>query len=98
MARTYQALSVEDQEEILVNYLLAQERDHYCHTVNCERFQEMLKTMAADDPFRPRIEQLCAETISRLAEVDAILVQTDPQVKAVNIPVVQARIAAKKVV
>lgn len=91
----YLVLTQETQEEILVEFLHAQERDHFCHTINRQRYAEMLKTLSTDDPFRARIQQLHDETVSRLAEVDAVMAETLPQVKDVDVAAVKARLDAK---
>lgn len=50
----------------------------FCHELNRERYTEMLKSLPQGD-FRQRIQQLLAETNSRIAEVEAILQTTEPQ-------------------
>lgn len=67
--------SVDEKNRILVEFLEAQERDHYVHTINRQRYQDMLPTLA-DGPFKERIQRLLAETEDRLGEVEAIIVAT----------------------
>jgi hypothetical protein len=78
----YQVLTQDEQDEIVVQFLHAQERDHFCHTINQQRYAEMLKTLTKGDPFAARIQGLHDETVSRLTEVSAIIDQTVPQLPA----------------
>lgn len=71
----FKVLSQEDQDEILVEFLEAQERDLFCHQINLERYQEMLETLEPG-PWRDRILQLKQETESRLEEVESIIEAT----------------------
>lgn len=78
MPYTYKCLSQEEQDEILVTFLKAQEMDLYCHQINLERYDAMLKALP-DGEFRSRIQQLRDETESRIAEVTSILEATVAQ-------------------
>lgn len=60
---------------IKVEYLEAQERDHWVHRLNKARYEAMLPTLA-DGPFRSRVQQLLTETDARLEEVEAIILAT----------------------
>ena len=74
----YQVLSQDEQDDIIVSFMLSQERDKYCHSLNLERYTEMLKTLEAG-PWRDRVTKLKDDTVSRLAEVDSIIAVTTPQ-------------------
>lgn len=75
----YLVLTQDEQDDMIVQTLLAQERDHFAHTLNQERYAEILKSRPADDPFAVRVQQLHDETVSRLAEVNAIVDALTPQ-------------------
>jgi len=86
----YQLLSQDEQDDTIVSSLLAQERDHFCHTTNLQRFEEMLKTLP-EGAWRTRITQLRDDTKARLAEVDSILKALKAQ-----LPPAERLAAAKK--
>ena len=75
---TYSVLTDDEKDDIIVNFTRAQERDHYCHSINLERYDEMLKTLPTGD-FRNDIEKRKADTQSRIAEVEKILEATAAQ-------------------
>ncbi|MBA7541718.1 hypothetical protein ES705_34034 [subsurface metagenome] len=68
----YQVLSQENQDDIIVSFMLSQERDKYCLELNLERYTVMLKTLGAGK-WRDQVVKLQAESTSRLAEVDSII-------------------------
>lgn len=74
----YEVLSQDDQDEVIVAFMLAQERDHYCHEINRERYGQILLTLSAGK-FHDRVSELLAETNERLVEVSAIIVATKSQ-------------------
>ena len=76
--RQYRMLDTNEQQDGIVQTYLANERDHYLHTKNLERFALMLTTLPTG-LFRERIQHLHDETASRLEEVNAILDATTPQ-------------------
>lgn len=75
---TFNILTQDEQDNIVVDFHAAQERDLFTHTINLARYQSMLGTLP-DTPFKNRIQQLHDETVSRLEEVNAIIVATKPQ-------------------
>lgn len=79
--RTYLVLSQDEQDDMLVQTLLAQERDHCAHQLNLERFEAMLGGLPSG-PWRERIQQLRDETVVRLREVESIMEALEPQVPA----------------
>ena len=60
---------------IKVEYLEAQEKDHWVHNLNKERYEAMLPGLAPVT-FKTRVHTLLAETLSRLEEVEAIILAT----------------------
>ncbi|MBA7557137.1 hypothetical protein ES705_49871 [subsurface metagenome] len=74
----YLVLSQDEQDDIIVSFMLGQERDKYCHELNLQRYTEMLKTLEAGE-WRDRVSKLKSETVSRLAEVNSIINVTKPQ-------------------
>lgn len=74
----YSVLTQEEQDEIVIQFLQAQERDHFCHALNRDRYAALLQTLSPG-PFADRIKQLHDETVSRLDEVEAIIDKTKPQ-------------------
>ena len=61
--------------KIKIEYLEAQERDHWVHQLNKARYETMLPTLS-DGVFKNRVLQLLAETNSRIEEVEAIVIAT----------------------
>ena len=76
--RRYMLLGDQEQHDAMVQTYLANERDHYLHTKNLERFTLMLDRLPPG-PFRERIQKLQEDTIARLEEVSAILDATIQQ-------------------
>lgn len=74
----YKTLTDNQQDEILVSTLAAQEVDLFSHETSITRYETMLKTLP-EGKFRIRIENLLKETKSRRDEVQAIIDATIPQ-------------------
>jgi hypothetical protein len=74
----YSILSQDEQDDIVVDFMHAQERDKFCHELNLDRYDTILKA-AEDGPWKKRVEDLRKETISRLAEVNSIIGATRKQ-------------------
>ena len=92
----YDVLSQEEQDEIVVSFMLAQERDQFCHNLNRTRYELMLTTLA-EGKWKQRVAELRAETLSRLGEVDSIIAATKPQLPDVaRVAAAKARIKAKE--
>lgn len=68
----YHLLRDDHKHKHLANYLLAQETDHYLHSINKDRYVYILQNLPPGS-FRDRIQKLHDETCERLAEVDAII-------------------------
>ncbi len=93
---SYEILSQEEQDEIIVSYLHAQERDEFCHQLNMARFDAMLPSLPAGK-FKERIAQLRNDTQERLVEVTGIKTATLAQLPPKErVDAAKARIAAKE--
>lgn len=69
----YVLFDEDKQHEALANTLLAQEMDHYIHSVNLARYKQMLVSLPHGE-FRDRIQlDHHDETVKRLSEVQSIL-------------------------
>lgn len=90
---SFKVLDQEEQDRILAEFLWAQERDLYCHCINLERYDAMLRTLPEGE-WRNRIAQLREETAKRRAEVESIIAATLPQLPPE--PRLQAAIAKVK--
>ncbi|HUV56508.1 MAG TPA: hypothetical protein VMV84_04675 [Dehalococcoidales bacterium] len=91
----YNVLSQEEQDEIIVSFMQAQERDDFCHQLNLSRYETMLKTLPEGD-WKSRVAKLRAETVQRLAEVRSIIAATEPQLpSAERLAVAKNRLLVK---
>ena len=96
MNKTFKVLSQDEQDDIIVEFYEAQERDLFSHELNAERYERMLAALP-DGDWRKRIEQLHTETLKRKDEVESILAATESQLPpADRIAASLARIAAKR--
>jgi len=68
----YQVLEQDEQDDIIVSFMLAQERDKFCHELNLTRYNKILAA-AEEGAWKKRISHLKGETVMRLAEVDSII-------------------------
>ena len=92
----YEILSQDEQDEIIVSFLLAQERDQFCHELNRTRYDAMLLTLP-EGKWKEQITELRAETLSRLNEVNTIIEATKPQLPdAVRVNAAKDRIKARE--
>jgi len=74
----YKILTEIEKADIVSSFLRSQEVDHYCHSLNAERYKSMLSDPDFHDgEFKERIKALLAETESRLAEVNNIIKHTE---------------------
>lgn len=93
---SYDILTDDEKDEIVVDFLRAQERDHFCHSLNLERYDGMLASLP-EGAFKTRIQQLRAETLDRIGEVEAIIKKTRPQLPpAARVTAARQRIEAKE--
>jgi len=74
----YKTLKQEEMDDAVISFYKAQEMDLYLHNINKQRYEAMLETLP-EGKFRDRVQGLLDETNSRIAEVEAILVATVPQ-------------------
>lgn len=75
----YLTLTEDEQHDMLVATLAAQERDHWMHTVNAARFTAILADPGLTPHFRQRMKELLAQTQDRIQEVTQILDKLRPQ-------------------
>ena len=93
---SYKILTQDEQDEIIVSFLHAQERDEFCHQLNLARFDQMLSSLP-EGKYKERITQLRNETNERLNEVTSIIAATQAQIPPKErVDAATARIAAKK--
>lgn len=74
----YLVLSQDEMDEMVVNKLLAEERDLFAHRLTKERLEAMLPRLP-DGDFKQHCERLLESTNARIAEVQAIIDATMPQ-------------------
>ena len=74
----YMVLSKDEKDDIIVAFMLGQERDKYCHELNSERYKKILES-AEPGEWRNKIEKLLKETEQRLVEVNSIIETTKNQ-------------------
>ena len=79
MAEGYSVLSQEKCDDTVVAFLYAQQYEHYCHMLNKQRYESILKQPIVSDAFNQRVAQLLGETNQRLAEIESILAATVAQ-------------------
>lgn len=76
----YRALSKQECDMMLVNTLLSQERDHFMHAINAERFENILASdIDLESDFAKRLQTLLLDTMSRKGEVELIIEHLLPQ-------------------
>lgn len=78
MPHIYQLLTQDEQDEIIAEYIKAQERELFCHELNLQRFEQMLPALPEGE-WKQRIKQLHTETIARISEVESIMKATVKQ-------------------
>lgn len=74
----YQVFSQDEQDDIIVSFMRAQERDKFCHELNIERYTKILQA-APSGEWHNRVSKLKAETEQRLAETNSIIEATSGQ-------------------
>ena len=78
----YRALSIEQQHDMLARTLISQERDHYIHSINQQRYEIMLAEAQPEEiesPWYTQIANLLSETKSRKHEVESIILALENQ-------------------
>lgn len=92
----YLILGQDERDEIVVSFMLSQERDKFCHEINLERYNTMLVNLKEGE-WKQRVAQLKADTEKRLAEVDSVIAATKPTMPpAARVTTALARIKAKE--
>ena len=86
----YLVLGEDEQDDIVVSFMLAQERDKYCHELNIARYEAMLAKLGPGQ-WRDRISKLRDESTQRLSEVNSIIEESKIQMPP------KARIDAAKI-
>jgi hypothetical protein len=74
----YLVLSQDEQDDIIVQFLGAQERDQFCHALNQTRYEAMGPALP-DGDFKTRVQNLLETTIKAKAEVESIIAETTKQ-------------------
>lgn len=69
----YQVLSQEEQDDIIVSFMLSQERDKFCLELNLNRYKDILEKGDGKGKWHDRVKELQAESVERLAEIDSII-------------------------
>lgn len=85
----YDLLTQDEMDEMLVEYMRAQQRDHFLHSINLQRAREVVAMLPAESPFRAHMEQFAADTESRIQEVESLIRATEAQM-----PPQERRVAA----
>lgn len=83
----YIRLSQGERDGMLLETLMAQERDYFVHTLNAERYELILAdtTLDQEGAFAKRIQQLLTETLARKAEVKIILNAVLMQLREISV-------------
>jgi len=92
MARNYKLLTDDDKDEIMAQFLLAQERDIYCHEVNVVRFEKMIAKLKERDDFDEiknkqfykLLERNTSDTKDRIVEIEAIIECSDKDMPSIE--------------
>jgi len=93
---TFKTLTVAEQEEMLVNTLKAQEMDLYLHTLNKERFEDMVLTLP-EESLKAKLQIEITVIASRLVEVETTIESLEKQMPVgIDIPAVLVRLKEKE--
>ena len=91
----YKIMTQDEQDDIQVEFLASQERDLFCHMTSLTRYDAMLAELPTG-AFKTRIQQLRADTQSRILEVSSIIAAHEAQMPtAERITASSARISEK---
>lgn len=98
MARKYQFLTDDQQDERMVATFHAQEASHHSHAMNVERYTDMLTTLK-DGPFKERIAALLITEQEALDQHEALLAATEKQLpESARAETAMNRLAVKGVI
>lgn len=93
----FKVLSQDEQDDIVVEFLLAQERDLFCHQLNAERFTNMDIEAIKDQKLKSHMGQMVSDTDSRIEQVQGIVDATQRQLPPKNrLDAAIARVRAKQ--
>jgi len=93
----YKTITAEEKEDMLIQTLKAQEMDLYIHSLNKERYQDMVTTLPVDNAFRQKLESEILVIDSRLLEVNTAITSLEKQIPVgTDIPAVLARLKVKE--
>lgn len=79
----YTVLDANEQDDIVVSFMLAQEKDKYCHEINLARYDSMLVVLP-DGDWKKRVSGLRSDTVQRLTEVNSIIEATKAQMPSTD--------------
>ena len=68
----YLVLSQAEQDDIIVGFMLSQERDKFCHELDLARYNKLLQDVEEGE-WKNRVAKLHDDTAKRLAEVNSII-------------------------
>ena len=92
----YQILDKDEQDDIIVSFILSQERDKFCHELNLARYGKILLS-ATEGEWKNKITQLRTDTSKRLNEVTSIIEASKTDMpSAERIVAALARLKAKE--
>jgi hypothetical protein len=74
----YIVLNEDEKNEILINTLLAQERDHFCYERNVERYTNLIPTLPEGE-YKDKISALLITEQKALENTEATLAHTQAQ-------------------
>jgi hypothetical protein len=96
----YKIITQDEQDEHLVNFLRAQETDHYLHQINIDRYEQIIADETiTDQNFKSRIAALIVTERAALAQVAKIIEHTADQVPTKErIDAAVSRLTAKGVI
>ncbi|MDD3474320.1 MAG: hypothetical protein PHP08_00270 [Candidatus Dojkabacteria bacterium] len=80
MSIQYKTLTQDEKDDVIVSFLHQQEIDHYCHSINKERYEKLLSdNKLPEGTFKENIQNLMKELESRITEVERIIENTKSQ-------------------
>ena len=90
-------ITAEEKEDMLIQTLKGQEMDLYIHTLNKERYQDIVANLPEGNEFRTKLEGEILVIDSRLVEVNTTIAALDKQIPAkTDVVAVLDRLKAKE--
>lgn len=71
----YLVLDTDEQDDMIVAFMLGQENDKHSHDLNLARYEKMIETLP-EGTWKDRVTHLRDETAERIAQVDSIIEAT----------------------